>query len=44
MARPPQVGHRASDFRLTDTHGREVRLSDYAGEKYVLLVFNRGFV
>ena len=44
MAKLPKVGRRAPDFTLTDTHGRKVRLSDYAGEKYVLLVFNRGFV
>jgi peroxiredoxin len=33
----------ASDFNLVDTQGREVRLSDYAGKKNVVLVFNRGF-
>ena len=44
MARPPQIGDHAPDFAITDTRGQEVRLSDYAGEKYVLLVFNRGFV
>ena len=34
----------APDFSLTDTKDRQVRLSDYRGEKYVFLVFNRGFV
>lgn len=34
----------APDFELTDTNGGKVRLSDYRGEKIVLLVFNRGFV
>ncbi len=34
----------APDFSLTDTQGKTVRLSDYRGRKYVVLVFNRGFV
>lgn len=29
------------DFELMDTKGRRVRLSDYRGEKNVVLVFNR---
>lgn len=33
----------AADFVLNDTEGRPVRLSDYAGRKNVVLVFNRGF-
>ncbi len=33
----------APDFELTDSHGRTVKLSDYKGNKIVLLVFNRGF-
>ena len=44
MARPPQIGDRAPEFAIVDTRGQEIHLSDYAGEKYVLLVFNRGFV
>jgi peroxiredoxin len=32
------------DFTLTDTHGRKVALSDYQGQKQVVLVFNRGFM
>jgi peroxiredoxin len=44
MARPPQIGHQAPSFTLTDTRGEKIRLSDYEGEKHVLLVFNRGFV
>jgi len=33
----------APDFELLDAKGRTVRLSDFRGEKHVLLVFNRGF-
>ncbi len=33
----------APDFELTDFHGQPVRLSDYRGQR-ALLVFNRGFV
>jgi peroxiredoxin len=33
----------ALDFSLQDTDGRTVRLSDFRGDKHVVLVFNRGF-
>ncbi|HLF26802.1 MAG TPA: redoxin domain-containing protein [Anaerolineae bacterium] len=33
----------APDFALDDFKGRSVRLSDYAGNKNIVLVFNRGF-
>ena len=33
----------APDFSMTDTEGRTIRLSDYRGKRYVVLVFNRGF-
>ena len=39
-----EVNTPAPDFSLPDFQGREIRLSDYRGQKNVLLVFNRGFV
>ena len=39
-----QVGILAPDFTLTDTQGESVSLSDFQGQKHVVLVFNRGFV
>ncbi len=36
---PLSVGETAPDFRLQDQHGRDVALSDWAGQKAVLLVF-----
>lgn len=42
LSAPPDLGP-APDFDLTDTAGRTVRLSDYAGQRHVVLVFNRGF-
>ena len=33
----------APDFELEDYTGEVVRLSDYAGERHVVLIFNRGF-
>jgi peroxiredoxin len=37
------LNQRAPDFSLPDFSGRPVSLSDYRGQKNVLLVFNRGF-
>ena len=34
----------APDFTATDSEGRTVQLSDYKGNKHIVLVFNRGFV
>ncbi|RZB16381.1 peroxiredoxin [Streptomyces sp. F001] len=34
-----QVGDKAPDFELKDNHGRDVRLSDFRGEKNVVLLF-----
>lgn len=39
-----QLNTPAPDFTLEDFNGRKVTLSDYQGKKFVLLVFNRGFV
>jgi peroxiredoxin len=33
----------APEFSASDSEGRTVRLSDYRGNKNVMLVFNRGF-
>jgi peroxiredoxin len=35
---------KAPDFTLVDTQEKSVSLSDYQGEKNVVLVFNRGFM
>jgi peroxiredoxin len=40
---PNLVNQEAPEFELIDTHDQLVRLSDYRGKKWVLLVFNRGF-
>ncbi|MBX9425397.1 MULTISPECIES: peroxiredoxin [Streptomyces] len=34
-----EVGTRAPDFELKDNHGRTVKLSDFRGEKNVVLLF-----
>jgi len=34
----------APDFNLTNFEGQPISLTDFKGEKQVLLVFNRGFV
>jgi len=34
-----KVGDTAPDFTLTDTTGKEVKLSDYRGKKNVVLAF-----
>jgi len=39
-----QIHTPGPDFELADFQGRPVRLSDYRGERHVVLVFNRGFM
>ena len=39
-----QEGSTAPDFTLTDTQDQSITLSDYRGQKNVILVFNRGFM
>lgn len=39
-----QLNLPAPDFTLKDYRGNPVTLSDFQGEKIVLLVFNRGFM
>jgi hypothetical protein len=36
-------GTLAPDFELEDINGRKIRLSDYRNQKYVVLVFYRGY-
>lgn len=39
-----QIDLPAPDFTLEDYRGNPVTLSQFKGEKHVLLVFNRGFM
>lgn len=43
MSKPVQLNTPAPDFTLTDFEGRKVRLSEFQGKKFVVLVLNRGF-
>jgi peroxiredoxin len=43
MAKRIEINVAAPDFELPDFSGRSVRLSDYRGQRNVVLVFNRGF-
>jgi peroxiredoxin len=42
MVRKPEATN-APDFTLIDTEGQSVTLSQYQGDKHVVLVINRGF-
>ncbi len=37
-----ELNMKAPDFELEDFKGNQVRLSSFAGEKNVLVIFNRG--
>lgn len=37
-------GQSAPDFELQDTNGKSHRLSDYRGQKIIVLAFLRGFL
>jgi peroxiredoxin len=34
----------APEFTLPDLNGQSISLSDFRGEKHIVLVFNRGFM
>jgi peroxiredoxin len=38
-----EIDQEAPDFSLKDLEGKQVRLSDFRGKKFVFLVLNRGF-
>ncbi|MGV8058199.1 MAG: hypothetical protein AB2L12_09280 [Smithellaceae bacterium] len=38
-----ELNVQAPDFTLNDFNGKPVSLSNFAGQKNVLVVFNRGF-
>ena len=39
-----ELNTHAPDFTLPDFNGNSISLSDFAGQKNVMIVFNRGFV
>ncbi len=39
-----EINKTALDFELEDYQGKSFKLSDFKGEKNVLLVLNRGFM
>jgi peroxiredoxin len=43
MSNSVKIDKEAPDFILKSFRGDPIRLSDFRGEKNVLLVFNRGF-
>ena len=43
MTKRVQINVAAPEFALVDFTGKTVRLSDYGGDKHVVLIFNRGF-
>jgi peroxiredoxin len=43
MTKTVRLNTQAPDFSLPDFAGERVRLSDFRGEKFVILILNRGF-
>ncbi len=43
MSKVVHLNTPAPDFVLKSYQGDEIRLSDFAGRKHLILVFNRGF-
>ncbi len=39
-----KINKSAPDFTLQDFNGDLVKLSDFQGDKHVVLIFNRGFL
>ena len=39
-----QIDAGAPDFSLSDFDGKSVSLSDFKGNRHVVLIFNRGFM
>ncbi len=44
MGKKVEVNVAAPEFSLPDFAGNTVKLSDFKGQKNIVLVFNRGFV
>jgi peroxiredoxin len=44
MSKSVKIGAQAPEFQLKDYLGHETKLSDFRGEKKVVLVLNRGFI
>lgn len=44
MSQKAQLNKLAPNFSLPDFNGNDVGLSDFRGQKNVVLVFNRGFM
>lgn len=44
MTQEVKLNADAPEFELQDHAGNRVKLSDFRGEKSVILVFNRGFI
>jgi peroxiredoxin len=39
-----EINTQAPDFTLKDFYGNDISLSDFLGQKNVLIIFNRGFM